>query len=604
MGIYEDNIECLKLYNNDIAEYLTTNDCKTSFVAIEVAKNGEPIVKVNDTYLNSKYNPSVEAEKYMADIIDMPDESILVLFGLSNASFLHNFLSNNNKSMHCLVVEPCKDILIEVINNIDITSSLKDARLRIICCGINDDIFESWIASRIQNYNIKTNKHIVLPKYAELFNDKLVWMTKKLQELYDKQKVQSNTIKAVGALTCKNMFYNMRHFEGCRSVEDLTGRFPKDMPAIVVSAGPSLAKNVHLLKEAKGKALILCTDSAINTVLASGVEPDMITSVDFAKPVRLFDAERIAHIPFIADVDLNLDVLDVVKPKDIFFTTENGLTLRRLFEKVGSGIRDIDGGGSVATSAISNLIRWGFTKIIMIGQDLAFTGNKIHVDPNDTEKIEFNERDYEFVESIDGEMLPVRKDYFQYLRWIEELGRVNKEIELIDATEGGSKKRNTTIMTFREVIDKYCTKTYDIQGIITSTPRLFEGDDKKYIQEYIDELLNGLEYFREKFDTADKLCAMGRDILKSGKYDIQKLKLINEYIGFLDNEYMESDYIMLITKYNALAEEELAGDMYIEEEDEITEAIRMYEKSQTFYHMTCEAIKGLIDLISTCKEEL
>ncbi len=604
MDIYEENLDALKYNNYDIYEYITKSGNNASNVSIEAARNGEPVVSYGAVYLNSRYNPSAEAEKYMADVINMPDESILTIFGLSNGSYVRDFISKNTRHVYCLVVEPSKDILLEVLRYVDIKDILMDERCRIICCGINDDIFEAWISLHLQSYNIKTNNCITLPKYRELFVDKLDWMMKTLQELYDKQKIQTNTIKRVGALTCRNMLRNMRHFEGCRCVEDLTGRFPEDMPAIVVSAGPSLANNVHLLEQAKGKAFIICTDSAINTVLATGTKPDMIVAVDFAKPVKLFNADNLCEIPFLADIDLNADVLDVVKPKDLFITTENGMTIRGLLNKCGSDIQDIDAGGSVATCAISNLIRWGFKKVILIGQDLAFTGNKIHVGNDDDEEIDLNDKDYEFVEGIHGDMLPVRKDYFQYLRWIEELGRVNKNIEIIDATEGGSKKRNTTIMTLKDAIDKYCRLTYDIQGIIDSVPRLFVGGQKAYITEHLDDMLQGLTYFREKFDTAAKLCDMGKGILESGKYDIDRLKLINEYMDFLDNEYVTSDYVMIVTKYNAEAEEQFAADMYIEEDDDISESIRMYEKSKKYYNMTEEAMAELIDLISTCKEEL
>lgn len=126
-------------------------------------------------------------------------------------------------------------------------------------------------------------------------------------------------------------------------------------------------------------------------------------------------------------------------------------------------------------------MQWGFKKIILIGQDLAFTNNMIHVDGNADEEIDINDRDYEFVEGINGDMLPVRKDYFQYLRWIEELGYNNKDIEIIDATEGGAKKRYTTIMTLQEAILKYCVTGYDIPAILEGVPMLFAGEDKNLL---------------------------------------------------------------------------------------------------------------------------
>ena len=79
--------------------------------------------------------------------------------------------------------------------------------------------------------------------------------------------------------------------------------FPKDIPAIVVSAGPSLAKNKHLLKEAKGKAFIAVVDSAISTVMSMGVIPDMVFTLDYKKSKKHFTSEGLNKVPFVAEND-------------------------------------------------------------------------------------------------------------------------------------------------------------------------------------------------------------------------------------------------------------------------------------------------------------
>ena len=110
-----------------------------------------------------------------------------------------------------------------------------------------------------------------------------------------------------------------------------------------------------------------------------------------------------------------------------------------LFFKAGSSITYLDPGGSVATDAIANLVKWGFKKIILIGQDLAFSENKEHV--GDTEEVtECDKRGCKYLEGINGDMLPVRYDFLMYLRWIEDFAYNKKDIEIIDATEGGETK--------------------------------------------------------------------------------------------------------------------------------------------------------------------
>ena len=53
-----------------------------------------------------------------------------------------------------------------------------------------------------------------------------------------------------------------------------------DKTAIIVCPGPSLSKNVHLLKDVKGKALIMCVLHAYKALKAAGVEPDIVIHTD------------------------------------------------------------------------------------------------------------------------------------------------------------------------------------------------------------------------------------------------------------------------------------------------------------------------------------
>ncbi len=604
MNIYDKNLEALLINNRLIYEYLHSGKVtEDEHVKVEAAKNGELIIVSHGVYLNSKYNPTGEAQKYMQDMAKLPEEAVLVMFGLSNGEFAKAFLQMNSKNIHCLVVEPDIEIFIQVMKNIDITGLLSDDRFQLIVYGINDNKLEQLVSGLLKSYNKNTNQHIALPKYGQLYPRELNAMITVLNERYDRQKIEYNTAAYGGATACKNSFYNAKFFVNCRSTDDLIGKFPVDMPAIVVSAGPSLAKNVHLLKRAKGKAFIICTDTAINAVLETGINPDMVIAVDYEKPVSLFMAEELSNIPFLADTEFNTEVLEYLKPKNLFFTTSEEGTWQKLFLKVGSSLTCVDVGGSVATTAISNLVKWGFKKIILIGQDLALTGNKEHV--GDTEEVtEFDERYYKFIEGIDGDMLPVRFDFLIYLRWIEELAFNNKDIEIIDATEGGIKKRNTSIMTLEAAIDKFCMKDYDVNTILESVPRLFTGESAGLIVDELEHMRNNLKRFMNDFNKAVEYCNEGSNILVGRCYDIKRLKEINAFIGEVDDAFVNSDEQIFINKFMAQAEEQMADDFYVEEENEIDEAVRMYKKSASYYKMLADVIPEIVSILEETEKYL
>lgn len=609
MGIYENNLRELESKHKDIYEIISDKDfvCNTEMVFVEDARNGEKIIGCRvdnkEYFFNSKYNPQNEAQKYIEDEISIPDESVITMYGLSNGCFAREFLSKNKNNVRCIVFEPDLAVFIQVIRNIDITDILSDARLFLVVNDINLDMMEIILEKSLREFNKNNNRHIALPKYADIYNDTYDWMVKIIDEKYDRMKILTNTAIQFGKRCCKNDIYNMKYLAGCRSGNDLVGMFPDDMPAIVVSAGPSLAKNVNLLREAKGKALIVVVDAAINTVVSVGIMPDMIVSIDFAKPLENFKAEGLQKVPFIANMDSNSKVFDYLKPENLFFGSSDSLVWDKLFKKVGSEIRMLEEGGSVATAAIANLISWGFKKIILIGQDLAFTGNRMHV--GDTKaKFTFDDKGYTYVKGLDGEDIPVRKDYLQYLRWIENIGYKYKDLEIIDATEGGSLKRNTTVMTFRDALDRYCVKEYDVEKIIYETPRLFEGKDISIVAKMLFCMKNNLRNIAGELSRASADCRRASIMLSRGENNIRELKRINASIDKLDNKLLNMDEVNLINKYVSDAEVDFITDMYIEEENHIKESIRMYDKCTSYYHKLAVTIPEIIDIIEDCLKDI
>lgn len=50
--------------------------------------------------------------------------------------------------------------------------------------------------------------------------------------------------------------------------------------AILVGAGPSLEKNIHLLKNVSARAIIICVEAALRFVLGRGIKPEYVISID------------------------------------------------------------------------------------------------------------------------------------------------------------------------------------------------------------------------------------------------------------------------------------------------------------------------------------
>lgn len=607
--IYNNNLKALKKYNLSIydeivAEDFLWDDEKSSVCS---AKNTEQIVvyKNNnvDVYLNSKYNPSSEAQKYLDEFKDMPDKAIFTMFGFANGCFAREILRNAKDGVTVIAYEPSIDIFMNVLKNIDISDILSDQRFVLIIDGINSQYYEIIMEKKLQTYNRTTCQHIILPKYGALFLEQCKNFESKTQEAYDILQMFTNTVESHGAKVTKNNIMNMKFLPGCQSGKDFIGVFPEDMPAIVVSAGPSLSKNKHLLKEAKGKALILVVDTAIPYVMELGIKPDIVFTADYNKPLKHFMSEGLADIPFAVEADSNIEVLEFVKPKKPIFCSADTILWSNIFEKAGSEIEIMDTGGSVATVAIANAIAWKFKRIILIGQDLTFTGGSMHIGEAATE-YDFSTGHYAYVKGLNGEDLITRKDYLSYLRWIENMAYKYSDIDFIDATEGGALKANTRVMTFREAIDKYCTKEYDVESIIENVPRLFLGEDEAIIRQTLEDMKKNLANLKLKLKDGVSDCHRASMVLSRGEYNIKELKKAYATIEKINDYLLSSEERVLLSKLDAVSENEFEEDVYLEEDDDIKESIRLYDKCEKYYDSMIKTIPRLLELVEKCLAEL
>lgn len=607
--IYEQNLSQLKYSEHDIYEKICDSDFywDGSRSIVEYAKNGEPIVVYiredgKKEYLNSRYNPTKEAEKFMEDSVDLPEKATLVLIGFGNGAHIREFISKSkNEDTNCIVYEPCKDLFMRILHDIDITDILKDKRVHIVVNGINNKKAGVYSEIYISSVNRKSNKHIALPKYRNLFPEACDDFLKVLKNTYEDIEVERNTVRVYGERAANNGIQNLCYLPGCYSSAEYIDKFPKDLPGIVVSAGPSLEKNVEMLKKAKGRALIITVDTAVKTVMSHGIIPDMVISIDNHKPVRLFDVKGLEKVPFLAEMAANTEVLEFLKPEKLIFYSADSPVWDELFATVGSGIRQIYAGGTVAIDAMANLIEWGFKTIIMVGQDLMLTGNRYHAGENKIQ--DFSDLPYRVVKVKDiyGEEGYTTSDFAIYIREIAKVAE-RFDVKFIDATEGGALIENTEIMTLQEAIEQYCSKECDIDQIISNNRCLFIDEQKNLPFQKLQKMKEHLMSMKDMLEQGVSACEKGWTLLEHKQFDVQSLKEINALLEEVDAQYADFEESVYVLKCASDGYYEFEDDFYQVESDHIQESIRMYKKSAAYYKSIADAIPRVVDMVEQAIE--
>ncbi|ECP9518393.1 6-hydroxymethylpterin diphosphokinase MptE-like protein, partial [Campylobacter jejuni] len=230
---------------------------------------------------------------------------------------------------------------------------------------------------------------------------------------------------------------------------------------IVVSAGPSLAKQLPLLKAYQDKAVIFCADGALSMLEKEGIVPDYVTNLDFTDlAMNFFQNKENKTSLNILSCATHPNVVHSLKAENCMIVLRNKALYQR-FNLNDFGY--IDTGTHVSHFSYTLALALGFKNIIMIGQDLAFDekGN------SHSKGFDFGEK-FSGEENIDKLKVPAyagKGEVLTHITWndyrikLEYLFACNdQKAKFYNATEGGARINFTEELSFKECCEKLLTK--------------------------------------------------------------------------------------------------------------------------------------------------
>ncbi|EAL8291338.1 DUF115 domain-containing protein [Campylobacter coli] len=239
----------------------------------------------------------------------------------------------------------------------------------------------------------------------------------------------------------------------------LSERKNKFENAIVVSAGPSLTKQLPLLKAYQDKAVIFCADGALSMLEKEGIVPDYVTNLDFTDLAMNFFQNK--------ENKTSLNILScATHPNLVHFLDNKSVVLRDdpLYQRFNlNDFGYIDTGTHVSHFSYTLALALGFKNIIMIGQDLAFDeeGN------SHSKGFDFGEK-FSGEENIDKLKVTAyagKGEVLTHITWndyrikLEYLFACNdQKAKFYNATEGGARINFTEELSFKECCEKFLTK--------------------------------------------------------------------------------------------------------------------------------------------------
>lgn len=514
--IYEKNMETLKKRYEGLAYIIENKKYKENEDNIEVdfeyAKDETKIISITKDrrklYLNGKYAPKKFIQQEVEKLGDINYMAPIFIVGLGNTLFIKEILKKTEKTVNIAVYEPSISVFLRVLEEIDIKELFEDRPIGFIIDGINEEETESIIQKYIVFNNLSFLKKYIQPNYEELYPDKIIDFFKKIEKRVRHLMVLENTIIYFSNISVKNILNNVCYLCDNYQARQLIKVLPRDIPGILVSAGPSLNKNIMELKKAKNKAFIVAVDTAIKPLLKAGIEPDVVIMVDGVKPKELFEIKGAEDIPLIMSISASSQVADYHKGKKFFFA-EGETYINEIFEYVRKRFYSLETGGSVATNGMSLLVNLGYSTIILVGQDLALTGNKTHADGTFKDEMDIIDTSKApMVDGYYGDKVPTRQDFRLYLEWFNDYIRNIKntrDINIINATEGGAKIEGADMLPLKECIKKYCIKEVNIKQEIEKLEPMFQGEERIKAVEYLHNTGPNLKKIKKDIEKEKRL---------------------------------------------------------------------------------------------------
>lgn len=597
--IWKHNIEALRIHNFMAADALMAQEKTTLVVGVDEVCDKRVLYAIKDdlTYqMDTLYDSDELMDMWFQNLPKIYFRSKVLMYGLGNGMYVNKLLKETSEDVMIIVYEPSLDILHTVLKEFDLTHLLKSERVHIFINCVTGKTLDDWFSELLEYTDIEDFIYKSYLNYTRIYDKEYQEYMGVLQNVCSAINSSQSVIGRYGKDYYENTFANFHFFLEGRSLKSLNERIPKDIPAIIVAAGPSLDRNLLKLKAAKGKAFMIAVDSALRPLVRNGIIPDICISIDGKKKTAHFDDEETRDIPMICYLISHREILRRHRAEK-FFLNDLNHHVQHFLSQNNMVLPIIASGGSVANDAFSVAQILGFTTVILVGQDLALTGNKSHADATLVGEWGWTADHYSDlieVEGIDGKPILSKPEYKLYCNWFEEQIEKFPEIKVIDATEGGAMIHGSILETLEEAIENECKKTVPVQQIMKGCEPYFDQKSKEELLRYMRQTPEKLKECYAKAKTALQSYEKMIDSVYQDKYknkEFIKLFQTAKQIGAELDTCPDMDYIRNRVQEQTTA---MLKGIYHNEEDERSELLSACEGGKKYLQILINELEIVI----------
>ena len=531
-AVFDRNLAALRKRSIDLAEALA--EASTDGIVEETGPRGARVFVQEGVRLGSAYDPVQEGAQIAEQMADEPAD-VMVAVGFGMGEQFAPYLERNPATL--IIYEPSLPRLKAALHRISIAELVTNHR-DLYFAHDRVSLTRFLTARYSPGLRMRVFPHPAVLRLDSAAVAEAVKATRDAKEVVDVQRLTSIEMLLPWAnVTARN---------GRRIAETPQFGVLQDAfagkPAVIVAAGPSLDKQLDLLREARDRLVVIGIGQTTRALRQAGIVPDFVHVLE-SRDVshQLTDAGDTSDLIVAPSADADPAIFDVPSRAKFTVTSAGGALGVWIAEATGEEHFSI-GGGTVAQGAVGMAMMLGCNPISLIGQDLAFTGGRAYAKGTAYDFIGItqkgdgnfrfdgmNEKGAILNESVphpenggladqrvvwvdaweEGEQVPTWRAYASFLEQYREIGMAFRArgIALINCTEGGARIPEIEHRTFRSFIDEFATEPLDARR------RILEVHDtapRHTLADYAEKLVEG----RKLLDKLDEEAKKGARFAK------------------------------------------------------------------------------------------
>jgi len=536
-----------------------------------------------EEHVHSAYDPRKEASKACRGA----SQDLHIHFGFG----LGYLLEEDQSTGHVVIMEPSRDILLATFAHRDL-GPLLSAKKAYLCCS------EPRLRELLTHF-IKPKapvKLVGLPFHQRKWPQYWAGLGGIIDAARFDVDLARRTLRKSADLLTRGALAALPFTTRLPGVNRLFGRLT-GMPAVIVSAGPSLDKNLSELAPFADRCVIFAIGRTAKPLEYRGICPHFLVHNE-PKPFFQFieGCRNLSQTAFVLSEQADLDYYRHDHgPTFVFDNPANftGRWVKEHFPQLDWGF--LATGGSVANEAFSLAVLAGCDPIVLLGQDLAVQGESYYGFGGTNLNFIHLDSDYRWTPGYFGGQAKTLTSWLSYINWFgqqaSQLNVADNKVRLINATEGGAHLPGFTNLKLRESCFRFFVEPVQLAEVIAQAANLPEED--RLPEASLVELATT---YRQRLVLLEKLCIAFPPFSSKLKhllnnFSVNKMTKLQKHLTTME-EYRDA-YIQAQQGFVALSGLLQADLMDIEEGGETQVDTDAESELDAFLHQTRTELERL-----------